>query len=197
MQAKKSGLCTIEGCDKPIEAKGYCPMHYQRQRIHGSVHHTRHQETRSEMESRFWQKVQESSGCWLWQGRIGKAGYGVFYYQNREHRAHRLAYELNVAAIPDGMVIDHACHTLACVKPDHLRLATVKQNAENRKGANRGGKSGIRGVSLHRGRWWLGRVTHNYYVTHTKYCATQEEAAEYVLAKRQELFTHAIERTSS
>lgn len=190
-------LCTVEGCGKTVEARGYCPMHYQRERIHGSIHHTRHKETRPEMESRFWGRVQKTSGCWLWQGRVGHAGYGVFDWQGREYRAHRLAYELRVSAIPADMVVDHVCHTLACVRPDHLRLATVKQNAENRKGGNRNGKSGIRGVSyVQRDGKWLGCVGHNG-VKHTKRFSSPDEAAEWVQAKRLELFTHTIEKRTS
>ena len=26
--------------------------------------------------NRFWRKVQKSSGCWEWQGHVGKNGYG-------------------------------------------------------------------------------------------------------------------------
>lgn len=28
-------LCSVEGCDRPHNAKGYCPMHYGRWRAHG------------------------------------------------------------------------------------------------------------------------------------------------------------------
>lgn len=29
--------CSIDGCEKPKQARGLCPMHYQRQRIRGDV----------------------------------------------------------------------------------------------------------------------------------------------------------------
>jgi hypothetical protein len=29
-------ICKVEGCDKPVYAKGACNMHWQRQRRHGS-----------------------------------------------------------------------------------------------------------------------------------------------------------------
>ena len=29
--------CTIDGCDKPQQARGLCPMHYQRQRLRGDA----------------------------------------------------------------------------------------------------------------------------------------------------------------
>ena len=34
---KKKGTCSIEGCEKPHEARGLCVMHYQRLRKTGSV----------------------------------------------------------------------------------------------------------------------------------------------------------------
>lgn len=29
--------CSVDGCEKTVQCKGYCPMHYQRQRIHGDI----------------------------------------------------------------------------------------------------------------------------------------------------------------
>lgn len=31
----KSRICSIEGCDKAVQGRGWCAMHYARQRIHG------------------------------------------------------------------------------------------------------------------------------------------------------------------
>ncbi len=31
------GTCSIEGCEKTAHARGFCPMHYQRWRLHGST----------------------------------------------------------------------------------------------------------------------------------------------------------------
>lgn len=193
----KGDPCTAPDCTKPIQARDLCPMHYQRQRIHGSMHRTRHKETRPEMEARFWSRVKQDPGCWLWQGRIGQAGYGVFDFQGGEQRAHRLAYEMRVGEIPSGMVIDHVCHTPNCVRPDHLRLATVKQNAENRRGGNSNGRSGIRGVFyIQRDGKWRGCVGH-YGVRYVKNFSDPNEAAKWVRAKRLELYTHTVEKRSA
>ena len=37
-------------------------------------------------------------------------------------------YELMVGPIPDGLVIDHVCNNRGCVRPDHLRPVTQREN---------------------------------------------------------------------
>ena len=49
--------------------------------------------------------------------------------------AHRLAYEMHVGPIPEGMDIDHTCGRRECIEPSHLRPLTP---LENRGQANRG-----------------------------------------------------------
>jgi hypothetical protein len=44
-------------------------------------------------------------------------------------RAHRVAYELLVGPIPDGMHLDHLCRTPACVNPAHLEPVTPRVNS--------------------------------------------------------------------
>lgn len=57
-------------------------------------------------------------------------GYGQIRLNNPRKmvRAHRLVWELFVAPIPNGLVLDHLCNNKICVNPDHLELKT---NAEN------------------------------------------------------------------
>ena len=83
-----------------------------------------------------------SSPCVIWQMSIHSKGYG----QAGHHMlAHRLAYEAEYGSIPDGFVIDHACHNAdvtchggigcqhrRCVNPKHLELVTLAEN--NRRG---------------------------------------------------------------
>jgi hypothetical protein len=189
--------CSLPDCSKRVNrSAGFCPMHYQRMRLHGSTEYVTPPETAAERAERFWRKVDKTAGCWQWTAGLAGSGYGQFSVLGRDVPSHRVAYELSVGPIPAGQVLDHICHNITCVNPSHLRLATSKQNAENRSGPNRQSASGVRGVSLHRSRRWVGQVTHNY-VRHAKYFDTQEEAAAFVTEKRKELFTHTIERKSA
>lgn len=82
----------------------------------------------------------DEDGCWLWTGSLWRGGYGKMRAGGRGRRlVHRVAYELMVGPIPEGMQIDHRCHQLdtcsggeckhrRCVNPDHLSPATQLEN---------------------------------------------------------------------
>lgn len=111
------------------------------------------------LEERFWEKADKSGECWEWTSTKTAGGYGMFTLRRGSTRcAHRVAYELTVGEIPAGLDIDHICRNRGCVRPEHLRTATRKQNTENLSGARSDSKSGIRGVRRDRirNRW---RVT--------------------------------------
>lgn len=80
--------------------------------------------------ARFWSKAKKSvHGCWEWQGALQENGYGVFNTgRGKTESAHRYAYRLTFGHIPDGMVIMHSCDNRRCVRPDHLKLGTYKEN---------------------------------------------------------------------
>ena len=74
-------------------------------------------------------------GCWEWTGKKSKGGYGMV----AGLFAHRLAYEVFVGQIADG-VIDHTCHNpdtcvngdacphRHCVNPAHMEVVTQREN---------------------------------------------------------------------
>jgi len=79
----------------------------------------------------FWSYVRTSDGCWEWQAATD-AGYGRFYlgpaYTPVVWFAHRLAYQLCVGPIPEGLEIDHLCRNHGCVNPSHLEAVTKRVN---------------------------------------------------------------------
>lgn len=138
----------------------------------------------------FWAKVNKSGECWEWTARRNKYGYGEFRNGPKIVKAHRFSYEGHNGPIPEGMIVDHICHNPACVKPDHLRAATHKQNQENRIGAQGNNvTSGVRGVYYTRGRWQA-RLTHHGVIHTAGMYGNVKDAEAAITALRNELFTH-------
>lgn len=79
---------------------------------------------------RFWAKVdrRDDDECWEWTGSRVARGYGHFAVDGRYPHAHRVAYELVVGPIPEGMQLDHLCRNPACVNPAHLEPVSPRVN---------------------------------------------------------------------
>lgn len=79
-------------------------------------------------------KLDKSGDCWLWTGAKRQSGYGVIGMPRHGVASmHRVAYELYVGPIPDGLAIDHLCGNRACANPAHLEPVTQGEN--NRRAA--------------------------------------------------------------
>ena len=72
------------------------------------------------------------SGCHEWRSTLHRDGYGKFWFDGQQAKAHRVSYLLNVGEIPNGEWVLHRCANGKCVNPDHLYLGDVKQNARDR-----------------------------------------------------------------
>jgi hypothetical protein len=77
---------------------------------------------------RLFTRVEFTESCWLWRGSVSGDGYGGIRVSGRNQRVHRVAYELLVAPVPDGLVLDHLCRVRNCVRPDHLEPVTGRVN---------------------------------------------------------------------
>lgn len=179
-------ICSIDGCQKPVYARGWCQMHYTRSRKHGdpldfgAFSH--------DAEENFVAQVAWSGECLLWTGHINAKGYGQLRVAGRQALAHRYAYERENGPIPDRMVVDHTCWTPACVLRGHLRLATPAENQQNRSGAHRDRKHDLpRGV-YRSGRRYRAQVRTNGRSIHLGTFDTIEAASSAAAAKRTEMF---------
>ncbi len=72
--------------------------------------------------------VVDANGCWIWQGKPGRAGYGGIEVDHKPYRSHRLMYMLVRGAIPMGLELDHLCRVKMCCNPDHLEAVTHFEN---------------------------------------------------------------------
>lgn len=170
--------CIISGCPKEQYVREWCNAHYQAGKKNGSIQPL----TR---EQRIWSKVEKADPCWPWRGQVdkGSGGYGRYHGE----RAHRLIYEMTVGPIPDGLLVDHRCQNRICVNPEHLRLATQKQNGENLVQRHKY----VRGVYWHtQSQRWRVCVTHHRKRYHGGSFSTIEAAEQAAIALRNELFTH-------
>ena len=46
---------------------------------------------------------------------VSNKGYGIFYYEGRQWRAHRLLWKWEYFKIPDDLCIDHLCKNKRCI----------------------------------------------------------------------------------
>ena len=91
--------------------------------------------------SEFWALVVKQRGtkaCWLWS-RPTKARYPQLRWEGKRTTTQRLAYELGVGPIPEGLSVLHRCDEPRCCKPSHLFLGTQTDNMEDRDTKGRNG----------------------------------------------------------
>jgi hypothetical protein len=102
----------------------------------------------------FWSKVERSGDCWLWTGEKNSTGYGVYAVHRHGERerilAHRFSARLSGMELrsPDDVVL-HECDTPLCVRPDHLRVGTQKENLRDALAKGRLNLAGLTSAHQH------------------------------------------------
>lgn len=135
--------------------------------------------------------VRKTDGCWEWTASVTAGGYGQMRVGTKVKYAHRLFFQQLVGDIPDGMKLDHKCSNRRCVRPDHLRVVTNKQNAEHLVPHRSNNTSGYRGVSWHAASHaWMAQVSHQGKKHYLGCFPSAALAGQAALEKRIELFTH-------
>lgn len=87
------------------------------------------------------------AGCWSWRAYVDRDGYGRFAVTtSAPDYAHRVAYRALIGPIPDGLTLDHLCHTndttcpggkcshRRCVNPWHCEPVTSVSNVMRGRG---------------------------------------------------------------
>lgn len=113
-------------------------------------------------------------------------GYQRVFINGTEHLCHRLAFEAVHGEIPAGFVIDHINGNRGDNRANNLRAVPRSINAQNRKKASSHSKTGILGVTFHKGAGrFLAQIKTLKKDMHLGYFDTKEEAsAAYIRAKK-------------
>jgi hypothetical protein len=146
--APQPSVCNVDGCERGSYLRGWCNAHYLRWHRHGDPLGGRPVRRRLTADEAFAALVVVAvDGCWIWAGDRDHQGYGRVHLDGQSHYAHRWVYERERAPIPEGLVLDHLCHTISplcaggacrhrlCVNPAHLEPVTRSENTQ--RGARR------------------------------------------------------------
>lgn len=126
---RNPGSCSVPGCPKPLNAKGYCPGHYYRWKRYGdALAGGLPKDTPTWERFLFYISVNEN-GCWIWTGGRDEDGYGKFR-NGKSIRAHAYSWTHLNGPVPDGLVLDHfICNNPPCANPAHVRPETPQKNS--------------------------------------------------------------------
>lgn len=134
-------LCTIDGCGRPYLARGFCSLHYERQRI-AAQPACRADGCEKRAEKRglcgahyFRWRTQD---CIFWPFGMPKKGYPKV----NKNSAHRLVCKAAAHSCGKGH--------LGCINPNHLRWASPKENNADKIAhgtANRGDRCNLAKLS--------------------------------------------------
>lgn len=129
-----NSTCSIEGCERPRRARGWCMWHYDRNRRFGDPTAKSHRDPNNTLEDfleLYTPKDLPADVCWDWTGSCDDKGYGRFKLRGAFNFAHRASYTVHVGPIADGLFIRHDCDRPVCVNPAHLQPGTQAQNVED------------------------------------------------------------------
>lgn len=133
----KDRICSVDGCDKPKHAHGYCSRHAYHFKAHGDPLKGRF--GASPGEPLRWIKENakhEGDECLKWPFETTHHGYGTIKHNGKKRVASRVMCEVAHGEPPTAShEAAHSCGNghLGCVNPKHLRWATRAENIEDAK----------------------------------------------------------------
>jgi len=182
-----SRICSVDGCGKIAEKRGWCNMHYSRWRKHGDVNalicKTRPREALAFIE---FAKTYRGHDCLNWPYSQTSNGYSKIGGGEQGTRLpHRLVCEAAHGSSPSSeLQVAHNCGNRLCVNPNHLRWATCCENHADKIGhgtSNRGARNGLAKLTAAevsrirelRGEFPQRKIAEMFGITQANVCAIQ------------------------
>ena len=127
--------CSVDGCDRPAQSRGWCSAHYMRWHRHGTTDLLTAYPARGTIEA-FLQKALAHTGtdCLFWPFGTNGRGYGQIRRSKKSLLVHRLICRAHHGAPPTpSHESAHSCGNghRGCISPKHLRWATRAENASD------------------------------------------------------------------
>lgn len=121
-----TAICSMDGCERPRWARGWCGTHYLRWWHHGEPTNPP-----TQLEKWIARIVlpDDPTECWLWPGATDRRGYGLVKRDTHRLSAHRYIWEAHHGPVPEGLILDHLCCNPPCVNPAHLEPVTPQVNS--------------------------------------------------------------------
>ena len=139
-------------------------------------------------------KVGSKAGTVKTNKRTGRQDIHVCF-KGKFYSIHRLIWVWHGNSLGPNQDIDHIDGNSLNNRIENLRATSRKQNLENRKGANKNSKTGIKGVRKHKEtRKWRAEICHNGKVIHLGLYESIDDAIAARIAAEKKYFTHAPDR---
>lgn len=143
---KVTGTCSVDGCCRKHNSRGFCNMHYTRWRNTGDPNMVRKSGRRPRpVAERLAAKAEPAdSGCLLWTGYRMANGYASIWVFERQEKqlVHRVAWEVENGEIPDGLHVHHLCGNRSCINTAHLTLITLSEHSSVHAGEQERSRAG-------------------------------------------------------
>jgi hypothetical protein len=79
----------------------------------------------ADAKQKFWEKVEKTSSCWIWTGRIEKSGYAYTSLLGVKTLVQRIAWVLVNGNLPSNHIIKRTCTSKRCVNPKHMKIIGI------------------------------------------------------------------------